>query len=71
MSLLIEGLSLPKNEDGSFWVPNWEVTGVQIGYLNLSIMLDQKTNTLEIWTSQYDQNRYGLKEKYKVVEVKD
>jgi hypothetical protein len=34
-------------------------------------MLDQKTNTLEVWTSQYHQDVFGLKKKYKVVEVKD
>lgn len=68
MSLIIEGLSLPKKEDGSYWVPPYEVPGVQICYIQLSLMLDQKTNTLEVWTSQWAQDLYKLKAKYKVTE---
>lgn len=63
MSILIEGLTLPKNDDGTYFIPSYEVRGVEIGAVVMTLMIDQKTQKLrvQLWGSD---NPYGLVDSY-------
>lgn len=70
--LFIEGFELPKNKDGTYAVPHDEIEGVQVGAVVMTVMIDQKSNTLEVWPWEHGPNSfYGMEQKYKAVEVVD
>ena len=68
MSILIEDLTLPKNEDGTYFIPSYEVRGVEIGAVVMTLMIDQKTQKLrvQLWGGN---NRYGLVNSYPCSEL--
>ena len=68
MSILIEGLTLPKNDDGTYFIPSYEVKGVEIGAVVMTLMIDQKTQKLrvQLWGSD---NPYGLVDSYPCSEL--
>ena len=68
MSILIEGLTLPKNEDGTYFIPAYEVRGVEIGAVVMTLMIDQKTQKLRVQLWDRD-NHYGLADSYPCVEI--
>lgn len=63
MNLLIKGFSLPKNPNGTYFVPSYEVKGVEIGTAVMTLMLDQSTQKLRVsvWNPGLP---YGLNETY-------
>ena len=68
MSLVIKGITLPKNEDGTYWVPSYEVKGVEIGAIVLTIMIDQKTQRLS--ASVWNPEAFKLRERnYDCIEI--
>lgn len=68
MSILIEGITLPKNEDGTYFIPPYEVRGVEIGAVVMTLMIDQKTQKLrvQLWGGN---NSYGLVDSYSCSEL--
>lgn len=70
MALIIRGLSLPKEEDGTYFIPGYEVRGVEIGTVVMTLMLDQKTQKLRmsVWNPEYV---HGLERSYPCLEIDD
>ncbi len=67
MSLIIEGFNLPKNEDGTYFIPPNERKRVEIGAVVMTLMIDQKTQKLRM--SLWDKNRYRLEASYPCIEI--
>jgi len=67
MSLIIEGFNLPKHEDGTYFIPEDEIKGVEIGAVVMTLMIDQKTQELRM--SLWGKDKYHLKESYPCIEI--
>lgn len=67
MSILIKGFNLPKNEDGTYFIPGDEKKGVEIGAVVMTLMIDQQTQELRM--SLWNKDKYHLKESYPCIEI--
>ena len=67
MSVIIEGLNLPRKDSGEYFVHPSEVKGVEVGVVVMTLMIDQNTQGLRV--SLWNPEKYGLKESYSCVEI--